>query len=33
VTNTSTLGLTLDTFARNLETLGDTPACTYRRVS
>jgi hypothetical protein len=33
VTNTSTLGLTLDTFARNLETLGDTPPCTYRRVS
>ena len=33
VTNTSTSAFVLDTFARNLETLGDTPACSYRRAS
>ena len=32
-TNTSTTGFTLDTFARNLETLGATPPCTYRRTA
>ncbi len=32
-TSTATSALVLDTFARNLDTLGDAPACTYERAS